>query len=162
MSQESNTGNKDSNRLIVNTLNNLFSDNQKKQLKLKNQGQQPSPSDTRHLELALTTVLVDLAVSDQNFEPSEYTIIQKSLQALFGTPKTEISNLVNQAVAKLKNLRGSAPELAILKEQLNDQQKQMVVKAIDDVIDADGVEDGFEVYMRAKFIDLLGLENTKK
>jgi uncharacterized tellurite resistance protein B-like protein len=65
---------------------------------------------------------------------------------------------VNQAVLALQNMRGSTSYIETLRENLDDAQRRAILEVIDDVIDADGVEDGFETYLRTKFADLLGLK----
>ena len=146
-------------RMVVNTLNELFANNheakQKRESFRKQQG-----IDPRELEVALAVLLVDLASCDDNFEPQEFTVIQEGLSRLFGTSKEEVSSLVNQAKTILANLRGSTSSAELLHEHLSDEQKEAVLCVIDQVIDADGVEDGFEVYLRHKFRDLLGLPES--
>ena len=39
------------------------------------------------------------------------------------------------------------------------EQKRTVLTIVDDLIAADGVEDGFETYLRCKFADLLGVND---
>jgi len=151
----------DNNRIVVDTLNNLFSQNQQKNQKKQNFKRAKGVTD-KDLEVALTVILVDLASSDQNFEPQEYTVIQKGLARMFGTNKTEVSPLVNQAKIILGNMRGTGSSLKILKENLDLEQRQTVMEIIDEVIDTDGVEDGFEVYLRTKFLDGLGLKEESE
>ncbi|MBX7143908.1 MAG: TerB family tellurite resistance protein [Oligoflexia bacterium] len=109
------------------------------------------------LELALAVLLVDLASCDQNFEMREYNIIQNGLRRIFGTTKDEVTKLINQANTTLKNLRGSSRFAAQLKENLDENARKAIFEVIEEVIAADGVEDGFETYMRHKFADLLGI-----
>lgn len=111
----------------------------------------------RELEFALTVLLVDLASCDQNFEMREYTIIQNGLKRVFGTSKDEVSALINQANNTLKNLRGSSRFAIQLKEQLTLDQRLAIMDVVNDVISADGVEDGFETYLKHKFSDLLDI-----
>lgn len=110
------------------------------------------------LELALAVLLVDLASCDQNFEMREYNIIQNGLKRIFGTTKDEVSKLINQANNTLKNLRGTSRFATELKDNLDPQARQAIFQVIEEVIAADGVEDGFETYMRHKFADLLSVE----
>lgn len=113
--------------------------------------------DSKQLEVALAVILVDMASCDGSFDQSEYNIIMSGLMSVFGTPKDEISGLVNQAKVQLQGMRGTNSSAAILKKYLDDDEKKAVVEIIDDLIASDGVEDGFETYLRAKTVDLLGL-----
>ena len=109
------------------------------------------------LELALTVLLVDLAGCDQNFDAQEYNIIQNGLRRVFGTTKSEVTALINQANLTLKNLRGTGRFAGLLKDSLDQNHREVIMEVIEDVISADGVEDGFETYLRHKFADLLGV-----
>lgn len=143
---------------IVETLDKIFEKNQKvlDNTKCFNK-RKVSKID---LEIALTVLLVDLASCDQNFDQQEYIIISKALKEMFGTSKSEVSNLVNQAELVLKNYRGSTSFIETLRDNLDNEEKALVVNIIDDIIAADGVEDGFETYLRAKFTDMLGVEKA--
>lgn len=112
----------------------------------------------KDMELALTVLLVDLAGCDQNFDMQEYNIIQNGLRRVFGTNKTEVTALVNQANQTLKNLRGAGRFAGLLKDSLDQAEREVIMEVIEDVISADGVEDGFETYLRHKFADLLGVQ----
>lgn len=150
---------KQESKLVVDTLNQLFSQN--KQLADKKESfQRKQNVNKRELEVALTVLLVDLASCDQNFDPEEYTMIQQGLTRIFGTSKDQVSALVNQANTALSNLRGSSSYLKLLNENLSSDEKKAVLCIIDQVIGADGVEDGFEVYLRTKFKDMLGISEA--
>lgn len=111
----------------------------------------------KDLELALTVLLVDLAGSDQNFDQQEYNIIVHGLMRMFGTPKTEASALVNQAQTVIRNLRGVDRFGALLRESLSSEEKETVMDVIEEVIGADGIEDDYEIYLRQKLKNLLGI-----
>ena len=113
--------------------------------------------NARELEVALTVILVDLAGADGNFDQSEYSVIGNGLARVFGTAKDEVTALVNQAQIILQGMRGTGSQAAVLKEHLNHEEKIAVMDVIDDLIASDGVEDGFETYLRAKTADQLGL-----
>ena len=110
------------------------------------------------LEIALTVLLVDLATCDENFDQNEYQVISKGLSQMFGTSKKEVQALVNQAKLTISNLRGVNHFASLLKESLSEEDKKIVLSLIDEMIDADHQEDGFETYLRAKFVDLIGLK----
>ena len=116
--------------------------------------------NTADLELALTVLLVDLASCDQNFEPQEYQVISNGLMRIFGTSKSNVQSLVNRAQSTLQNLRGVDRFGAMLRQNLTDEEKRATLEIIDEVIQSDGITDGFEVYLREKFCDLLGLSTT--
>ena len=146
------------NDIFRHTIQGIFNNNdqlvQRSSKQYHGQGNKINKSE---LEFALAVLLVDLASCDQNFEPPEYHIIQNGMRRVFGTTKDQVSALINQANQTLKNLRGSGRFATQLKDALTLEQRQIIMQVIEDVIAADGKEDGFETYLRAKFSDLLGL-----
>jgi uncharacterized tellurite resistance protein B-like protein len=111
------------------------------------------------LELAVTVLLVDLASVDQNFDQSEYNIIIHGLMRMFGTAKHQGQVLVNQAQNVLRSMRGVQRFGDLLKENLSMDERRAVMEIIDDVINADGEVDGYEVFLRNKFKNLLGVQD---
>ena len=115
----------------------------------------------KEIELAVTVLLVDLASVDQNFDMQEYNTICNGLGRIFGTTREEVQALVNKANLIIANLRGTSRFADLLKQSLSVEQRTLVMEVINEVIGADGVQDGFEVYLKHKFTDLLGLGETK-
>ena len=127
----------------------------------KHRRPRPKMPTVDDLELALTVILVDLASSDQKFEPQEYQIINAALYRLFGTPRDKVQKLVNQATLVLANLRGTTRYAELLRDHLDLEHKQLIIQMMDDLILADGEQDGFEIYLRHKFLDILGFEEAE-
>ncbi len=116
----------------------------------------------QQLELALAVLLVDLASSDENFDAQEYQVIAQGLRRVFGTGKTEVAQLVQRAQQAIALLRGTTSFATLLRDNLPENERVTIMEVIEEVIAADGVEDGFEVYFRHKFSELLGVPPTKK
>ena len=114
----------------------------------------------KDLEVAFTVLLVDLATCDQNFDPREYQVISHALMNLFGTTPQQVKELINRAQLVIQNLRGTSKFAELLRENLDLDQKKAILQVIDNVIDADDAEDGFETYLKHKFRDLLGFETA--
>ncbi len=115
------------------------------------------PVKKQDLELALTVLLVDLASCDDKFQPEEYHMIANGLRRLFGTSKHQVQALVNQSTQVLRNLRGTSTFATLLKDNLSEEERFAIMEVIEDMINADGVVDGFEVYLRHKISSLLGV-----
>jgi uncharacterized tellurite resistance protein B-like protein len=148
---------KEKNDLIVSTLDKIFDKNEQL-TKDKQKFQEKIGVSVQELELALTVLLVDLASCDQNFDQDEYQIISQGLMRVFGTSKEGISKLVNQANLVIANLRGTTKFAELLRDNLDNEKKASVMEIIDEIIAADGVEDGFETYLRSKLSGILGIE----
>lgn len=146
--------------IIGNTIESIFSNNNKlldkQSTKLKKKGNKGP--DRKELELALAVLLVDLAGCDQNFEPQEYNVIINGLRRIFGTSKAEVAALVQQANLVLANLRGTKKFGDLLSTNLGEEEKKAVMEIIEEVIQADGKEDGFETYLRHKLAGILGIK----
>ena len=104
-------------------------------------------------------LLVDLASCDQDFDPGEYQVITGGLRRIFGTSKAEVTGLVNQANLSLGNLRGVSKFGELLRDNLGFDERKAIMEVIEEVIAADGEEDGFETYLRDKLTELLGLNS---
>ncbi|NMC64454.1 MAG: hypothetical protein GYA55_14915 [SAR324 cluster bacterium] len=117
-----------------------------------------SESTKADLELALAVILVDLASTDEAFDPSEYEVISRGLKEVFGTTKDRVQQLVNQSRQILESLRGTNKYTNMLRDNLNNTEKKEILAIIDDLIAADGKEDPFEVYMKSRIAKALGFE----
>lgn len=149
----------DSNALLEQTIHEIFTGSERTLPKhaANLEGKRGKKRAVKELELALAVLLVDLASCDQAFDMQEYVIISNGLRRLFGTNKSDVRGLINQANLVLSNLRGTAKFSQLLQESLSEDEKRAVLEVIDEVIFADGVEDGFETYLRNKFMHALGL-----
>ena len=110
------------------------------------------------LELAFTVVLVDIASSDEHFDPAEYEVISSGLRRLFGTTKEQVKILVNQSRQILDSLRGTARYTDQLRENLSEADRWAVFSIIEELVEADSKEDPFEVFMRSRIARALDLK----
>lgn len=111
----------------------------------------------RELELAVVVILVDLATADAHFDSREFMTICVGMQRLFGLPKPEVMKLIGQANQVLASFRGIDQFAQLIRREIPLEKRQQILDVINEVIAADGREDDFEIYLRHKFIDLLGL-----
>lgn len=114
-------------------------------------------ASNQELEFALAVLLVDLASIDQNFDMNEYHIIQSGLNRVFGTTPAQVTELINRAQLTLGTLRGSSKFAEKLRDSLSEDARKQILELIDQVIMADGEKSDFEIYLRSKFKDLLGI-----
>ncbi|RMD86622.1 MAG: hypothetical protein D6808_02930 [Candidatus Dadabacteria bacterium] len=112
------------------------------------------------LEFAAAVLLVDLASIDQNFDMVEYQAIVNGLNRIFGTTHEEVQEMVNRANRVLKQLRGTSRFGELLRKNLPETERKAIMDLINEVIMADGKEDGYEIYLREKFKEMLGLSKT--
>ena len=147
-------------KILGNTIDSMFAKNNesvKCEGAPKNRPQLPKVNK-RDLEVAAAVLLVDLASCDKGFDQREYHMISIALKTVFGTPKDHIQGLVNQANVVLKNLRGTGYYSKLLKDNLESEAKRAFMECIEEIIGADGTQDGFEIYLRQRIADSLGVE----
>lgn len=147
----------DKNQLFSNTVRDIFNTHNRTTGSVKGGGRGLNSKDQSELALALTVILVEIASSDQNFEMREYTSIQEGLKSIFGTSKSDSQVLINQATTILANLRGSSRYAELLRESLSEPERLSILRIVDDLINADGRQDGFELYLRQRLTKALGL-----
>lgn len=149
-------------QILLQNIQRMFSNNNvaisQEHKWLKDVGKNRGPHK-RDLELAVAVLLVDLASCDQNFDQQEYEAIVNGLKRMFGTQRHEVRALINEATVLLQDLRGPTRFAELLRDNLPAEQKQKIMEIIDETIQADSVEDGFETYLRHKFADMLGIKH---
>ena len=148
---------KNDGNLVFNTIQGIFAEHNL-ELSKSSGGIKGKQVPKRDLEIALAVLLVDIASADQHFDPAEYNVITNGLRRLFGTSKDQVKALVNQAQVQLSGLRGTNRFADLLRENLSVDEKAAVLDVIEEVIGADGREDGFETYLRQRLVETLGIK----
>lgn len=150
-----------SHNLLEQAVNQFFSSSEKhvrESFFQRPQSGKRSKSLRKELEFALTLVFVDLASCDDNgMDSREYQAILDSMRRIFGIGVTDVQKLVSSAQQVLRNFSGLASFTQLLKENLSEDERRMVQEQIQDIIKADGVKDGFELYFAKKYEKLLDL-----
>ena len=111
-------------------------------------------------QLAYAVLLVDLAMIDQRVDQREYQVIAQSLIRLLKIHPKEVAVLVERAKKELAAFRGSTGFGEQLGQVLSIEERQALLKAIEEIIIADGVVDGFEVYLHQRFAKLLNVSDA--
>ena len=141
----------------ANSIENIFAGHQKALMNFQQQHKGKKHASKRELEQALAILLVELASCDQNFDTNEYNIIISGLKRIFGTERNQVTALINQANAMIASMRGSSGYGVLLRDNLSIPQRQNILEIVEEIISADGRVDGFEIYVRNKIAELLGL-----
>jgi hypothetical protein len=97
------------------------------------------------------------AVTERKIRPRSSSSNSLSPYSSLSLPQATRGSL-NEAVTILKNLRSTSKYALRLREHLTSKELTLVARCIDDVMDADGVQDGFEIYHRTRFRELLGIQ----
>jgi len=141
---------------VFNAFHGIFEQNRKI---IKESAGKPKLSKvaSHELELAVVVILVDLASVDSNFDSREFMTICIGMQRLFGVTQPEVLKLIAQANQVLASLRGVDKFAILLRDEVPIEKRKQIMEVVNNVISADGREDDFEIYLRHKFHDLLGL-----
>lgn len=110
------------------------------------------------LQEALAVILVDVAMCDQEFSTTEFHQISDGMHRIFGTQKNDVQRLVHQAKLILANMRGCSRQADLIKASLPESERVVILEIVDNIIAADGKEDGYEIYLRQKYANLLGVQ----
>ena len=132
--------------VIGSTMRDIFKANDSivaKSMDARGQKRTKGPSNIE-IQEALAVVLVDVAMCDQEFSSSEYHQIADGMHRMFGTQKNDSQKLIHQAKLVLGNMRGCSRQAEILKTTLSDSDRAVILEIIDNIIAADGKEDGYE------------------
>jgi uncharacterized tellurite resistance protein B-like protein len=144
-------------RMVSQTVKTIFEENDRFMPPSANGGKRKVTPSRKDLEYALALLLVELACSDENFADEERNAIVTGLQRIFGTPPYEVVTLIARARTTIASFRSTTDFAHLLKENLTQDQLKGIMAVVDNVVQADGKADGFEMYHRHKFARLLGL-----
>lgn len=146
--------------VMSSTMRDIFKANDSivaKSMGTQGQKKKKGPSGLE-LQESLAVILVDVAMCDQEFSPTEYHQISDGMHRMFGTQKHEVQKLIHQAKLILANMRGCSRQAEIIKNALPESDRAVILEIIDNIIAADGKEDGYEIYLRQKYANLLGIQ----
>ena len=108
--------------------------------------------------VATVVVLCEIAHADKDYSDSERVSIEGSVAAVFGAETSRVASLVDMA----QHLRKSSPDLVYLSRCLKQKlatphERLAVVKAVWQVVLADGIVDGMEARLAQSVSMLLGI-----
>ena len=113
--------------------------------------------DETPLALARAVLLVDVALIDSRFDAREYEFVINTIKADLKLSDDEAVQLVKSASSVLQ-YRGSHSFAVELQKRLPVEERRKIAAQLKQLIAADSVEDGFEVYLNKKLQDLLGVD----
>jgi uncharacterized tellurite resistance protein B-like protein len=123
----------------------------------KRTGPPKRPATQQELELALTVVLVDIALADGTFDQREKETIYHGVESMYGSSRDHVIGLINEATVILSGLRGSSRFTALLRDNLGPDQRLFIVHLINNLVLSDGEEEGLEAYLRERYAKALGV-----
>lgn len=111
------------------------------------------------LEFALTLMLVDIAsCDDPGMSRQEYQVILDAVRNVFKLGVADVQQLVTRAQTFLARNNGIESYVKLLRDNLPEDARRAIQREIEEIVRADGVEDGFERYFALKYEKLLGLD----
>ena len=118
---------------------------------LKGLSAQGEPSEAR----AYAVLLVDLALADQHFDKRERRVIEETLIDLFKVSVKDAGHLIGEARNIVSSFRDPSTFIKKIKEEYSYEERNRLYEVIERIIAADERENPSEIYLRAKFRNLL-------
>ncbi|HMO19069.1 MAG TPA: TerB family tellurite resistance protein [Oligoflexia bacterium] len=121
-----------------------------------------SISDEIPLPKAYAMLLVDVALIDNKFDKKEYDYIFNYFRTKFHMEEHEIRELISMCNALISNMRSTEAFAEFLSKELDLEERRRLLNTLTGLIKSDGIEDGFELYLKSRFSKLLDLDESKK
>ena len=109
------------------------------------------------LESALALILVDLAMIDDEFDSEEQVLIRDFLCSMFHLSEHQAHELIGKANKRLAKGIETAKLQSLLKKNFTYQERAIIVAKMEEILEIDGVVHPFEVDLRARYAELLGV-----
>ena len=122
-------------------------------------GEGSSPYSDSSIQLALTVMLVDVALVDNDFDDDEYRAIHHVLRAKLGIDSPEAHELISEAREVVKQSTEEVESFStFLLSRLNETEREKLVIDLVELMGTDGVIHPFEVDLKLRYEKLLGLK----
>ena len=108
---------------------------------------------------ALAVLFAEVAMIDQDFDEREYGFIIKHLGDNFSLEPKEVKGLIAYGTTLIENLQSTEQFTSHLRQNLDSEQRSKLLDVINGLIFADGVEHGFEVYLRDRLKKTLEIKS---
>jgi len=99
---------------------------------------------------AIAVLLAEVAMIDQNFDEQEYGFIFTHLEKHFELTQKEVKGLIEYGSSLISNLQSTELFSKHLKENLSLEDRNKLMNVLESLIQADGVEHGFEIYLKER------------
>jgi uncharacterized tellurite resistance protein B-like protein len=104
---------------------------------------------------AYAVLLTELALADGSMDRDEERVIEIALGQIPGVRRGDVGMLMERARGMIDSFRGPFSFVSRIKREYSHAEREKLFGMIDRLIKADGVENGYEKYLREKFHALL-------
>lgn len=133
--------------------------------KIKNFFHQHVEESEQHSEqktaLACTSLLIEIALSDDHFDESEVQQIATVAKAHFNLSQAEVDELLNLAQEEVAQATDLHQFTRLINETFDGSQKQLLIESLWAVAYSDGIIDKYEEYLLRKISDLLYITHSQ-
>jgi uncharacterized tellurite resistance protein B-like protein len=112
-------------------------------------------SEESLVELATAALLLELCESDQNVDPLEVSMVHNALNKAFGLTEEQIRPLVDRALKDADRNISFHPQVEIINQQCQPEEKAQIVEMLWRVAFADGRLDKYEEHYVRRLCDLI-------
>lgn len=112
------------------------------------------------LHLAAAALLIEIAVSDENFCEEEFNALEAILKTRMGISRPKLDNIIKQAKTEQRDATSLHQFTKLLNQHYSPVQKRDLVQYMWLIAYADGNLDKYEEYMIRKISDLIHLSHS--
>lgn len=118
-------------------------------------GDASAPLSHSQKHLAITALLIEVAMADQIFDDREMSALQQNLKQKFGISETQITELVELAKDESSRATSLHQFTNLVHQHCNQQEKFELIVAMWELAFADEELDKYEEYVIRKVADLI-------
>ncbi len=114
-------------------------------------------ADLKEYQLALTVVLVDMAMVDNDFDYKEHSFILNQITQRFALSKDDVYALINEAESIITQNYDVDSYGKTLRKFINAEEQEAVMMLLDKLIMIDNERNPYEIKLRQRYEKLLGV-----
>ncbi len=114
-------------------------------------------ADLKEYQLALTVVLVDMAMVDNDFDYKEHSFILNQITQRFALSKDDVYALINEAESIITQNDDIDSYGRALQKFINAEERETVMILLDKLIMIDSERNPYEIKLRQRYEKLLGV-----
>ena len=119
-------------------------------------------SEFEQNHLAVTSLFVEVAMVDNNFDMEEHLKISKIIQSIFSLPKEKAEELLNRAEKEVENSTQLFPITTRIKKTFSYEERVEFVESLWQIVYADGKMDAYEDQLMRRIGDLISVSDRDR
>mgnify|MGYP002713332325 CR=1 FL=1 len=108
--------------------------------------------------VAIAVLLVDIALVDNEFDPKEHEWVIKLLMSFLSLSRDRAYELLDKATDIVETNRDPEAYAVYLRDTIPATERESIVELLDEIVKADHDKDHFELRLRERYQELLGVK----